>query len=173
MKSFVMIAAMGLAMALPASAKDVSVKLNGVHLCCQSCVKGAQTAVDKVAGVTLTASQDEDTVSLSGPDKATVQKAVDSLVEAGYYGKSTDSGIKVKASTGATGAKVQSLEIEGVHLCCGKCVKAVNEALGKVGGVTGNTATKGAKKFTVTGDFRDTDVFTALQKTGLTGQIAK
>ena len=84
MKICVIIAAIGLALALSASAKDVSVKLNGVHLCCQSCVKGAQTAIEKVPGVTLTANQDEDIVSLSGPDKATVQKAVDALVEAGY-----------------------------------------------------------------------------------------
>ena len=48
--------------------------------------------------------------------------------------------------------------------------RAVNEALGTVPGVTGNTAAKGAKTFEVTGDFNDKEVFDALQKAGFTGQ---
>src|SRR6266481_8398982 len=102
-----------------------------------------------------------------------VQKAADALVAAGYFGKSSDPEIKMNAKTGAKNQKVKSLEIEGVHLCCGKCVKAVSTALGEVSGVTGNTATKGAMSFVVNGDFNDNDVFTALQKAGLSGQIAK
>ena len=65
---------------------------------------------------------------------------------------------------------VQSIKIENVHLCCGKCVKAVNEVLATVPGVTGNTAAKGATSFEVTGNFNDKAVFDALQKAGLTGQ---
>jgi copper chaperone CopZ len=91
-------------------------------------------------------------------------------VAGGYFGKSSDASIKINADTGAKNQKVQSLKIEGLHLCCGKCVKAVTEALATVPGVTGNTAAKGAKSFEVTGDFNDKDVFDALQKAGLTGQ---
>jgi len=65
------------------------------------------------------------------------------------------------------------LKIEGVHLCCGKCVKAVDKAVKSVPGVKEQTATKGAKSFEVTGDFNDQEVFTALQKEGLSGKIAK
>jgi|SRR6266850_3479257 len=154
-------------------ASDVSDKLTDVHLCCPSCVKGVQKAVAEVPGVTASASQDEATVTLTGPDNATVQKAVDALVAAGYFGKSGDPAIMMKNKTGAKNQMVKSLEIEGVHLCCGKCVKAVSTALGEVSGVTGNTATKGAKSFVVNGDFNDKDVFTALQKAGLAGQAAK
>jgi len=57
-----------------------------------------------------------------------------------------------------------------VHLCCPKCVKAVNAALTGVEGVTSNTATKNAETFEVKGDFKPTDVFAALQKAGLTGK---
>jgi hypothetical protein len=39
--------------------------------------------------------------------------------------------------------------------------------------VTGNTAAKGAKSFTVTGDFNDKQVFDALQKAGLTGKVGQ
>ena len=154
-------------------AADVSVKLTDVHLCCQSCVKGVQKAVGTVPGVTANADMEDGTVSLTGPDTATVQKAVDALTSAGYFGKSSDPSIKVNADTGAKGAKVQSLQVEGVHLCCGKCVKSVNTALGSVSGVTTNTATKGAKSFTVTGDFNDKEAFAALQNAGLTGKEGK
>ena len=110
-------------------------------------------------------------MTLTGPDTATVQKAADALVKAGYFGKSSD--VKMQATTGAKGEKVKSLTVEGPHLCCGKCVKAVDEALKGVPGATAHTATKGAKSFQVTGDFNDKDLFTALQKEGLSGHVAK
>jgi len=173
MKNLFASAILGLALAFSAQAADVSVKLTDVHLCCQSCVKGVQKAVGQVPGVTAEADMDEGTVNLIGPDTATVQKAVDALTSAGYFGKSSNASIKVNADTGAKDQKVQSLQVEGVHLCCGKCVKSVNEALGTVSGVTTNTATKGVKSFTVTGDFNDKQVFDALQKAGLTGKAGQ
>jgi len=155
---------------LSVQAGDVSAKITNVHLCCSGCVKGVQKSVAEVPGATVSANQDEGTVTLTGPDAATVQKAADALVAAGYFGKSSDPNVKLMAQTGAKNQKVKSLEIEGVHLCCAKCVKAVSAALGEVSGVAGNTATKGAKSFVVNGDFNDKDVFGALQKAGLTGQ---
>ena len=173
MKNIFLTAIVALAFTLSARAADVSVKLTDVHLCCQSCVKGVDKAVATVPGVTAAADQDDGTVTLTAPDTATAQKAVDALVAAGYFGKSSDPAIKVNADTGAKGEKVQSLEVNGVHLCCGKCVKSVNTALSSVPGVTGNTAAKGAKSFTVAGDFNDQEVFAALQKAGLTGTAGK
>ena len=161
---------LALALALSARAADVTVTITDVHLCCQSCVKGVAKAVADVNGLTAKADQDAGTVTLTGPDMATVQKGADALVAAGYFGKSSDASIKLNAETGAKNQKVQSLKIEGLHLCCGKCVESVNKALGTVPGVTGNTAAKGAKTFEVTGNFNDKDVFDALQKAGLTGQ---
>jgi copper chaperone CopZ len=173
MKTILVSMTMAFALALSVRADDVSVKITDVHLCCDSCVKGAKAAVGKVPGATATVDKDEGTVSLMGPDKATVQKAADALVAAGYFGKSSDASIKINDSTGAKGEKVQSLKIEGLHLCCGKCVKTVNETLGMVSGVKANTATKGAKSFEITGDFNDKEAMTALQKAGLTGQVGK
>jgi len=161
-----------LALTLAAAHADSSVKLSDVHLCCQSCVKGVDKAVAKVPGVTAKSDMDDKTVSLTGPDTATVQKAVDALVAAGYYGKSSDDSIKVSAETGAKDEKVQSLKVEDTHLCCGSCVKAVNKALGGVSGVSGNDAKKGATSFTITGDFNEKDAMAALQKAGLTGHVA-
>lgn len=172
MKNLIVIATAVLTCALSVRA-EVSAKITDVHLCCPGCVKGAKKAVEAVQGVTASVNQDERIVTLTGPDAAAVQKAADALVAAGYYGKSSDPAIKLNPETGAKDKNVKSLEVENVHLCCGKCVKAVNTALGEVKGVMANTATKGAKSFTVTGDFNDQEVFTALQKNGLTGQVIK
>jgi len=172
MKSFFATTVLALALAGSAYA-DASVKLTDVHLCCQSCVKGVQKAVAKVPGVKAESDMDDKTISLTAADNATLQKGVDSLVAAGYYGKSSDAAIKVKGDTGAKDIKVQKLKIEDTHLCCGSCVKAVNKALADIPGVTGNTAAKGATSFEVTGDFNEKAVFDALQKAGLTGKVAE
>jgi copper chaperone CopZ len=161
------------ALILSAYSAEVNTKLSDVHLCCQSCVKGVQAAVGKVSGATATVNKDEGTVELTGPDAATVQKAADALVAAGYFGKSSDSNIKISTTTGAKGKQVQSLKLEGVHLCCGKCVTAVDKAVRSVSGVKDHTAVKNAESFEVTGDFNDKEVFTALQKAGLTGKVGK
>jgi len=152
---------------------DVTDKITDVHLCCKSCVSVAQkTVADKAPGATAVASQEDETITVTGPDNATVQKAVDALIKGGYFGTSTNPDIKINASTGAKGESVKTLDVSGVHLCCPKCVAAVKKILGGVPGVTGNSGiAKDAKTFQVTGDFKDSDVFAALQKAGLTGMV--
>jgi periplasmic mercuric ion binding protein len=162
------------AFALPllTTAVDSTAKISEMHLCCKSCVTGVEKAVSKVPDAKAEVDQDAGTVTLSGPDGATVQKAADALVTAGYFGKTSEGSVKLANETGAKGEKVKSLKVEGVHLCCGKCVKAVDKAITSVPGVKSHTATKGAKSFEVTGDFNDKELMTALQKEGLTGRIA-
>jgi copper chaperone CopZ len=170
MKKIYISLAMASVLAFSASAADVTVTISDVHVCCQSCVKAVAKVIATVPGLSGAGDQDADTVTLTGPDTATVQKGADALVAAGFFGKSSDPTIKINADTGAKDQTMQSLTIDNVHLCCGKCVKSVNEALATVPGVTGNTAAKGAKSFDVTGNFNDKAVFDALQKAGLTGQ---
>lgn len=148
------------------------VKLSNVHLCCGACVKGVEKVAAKVSGASVTIDKDAGTVAISSGSKAAIQQTVDALVAAGYYGKSSDSSIKL-ASSGASDGKVQSLKVEGVHLCCGKCVTAVQGAISKVPGVKGNTVEKNVKTFEVTGDFSPKAVFSALNEAGLTGKVAK
>jgi len=161
------------ALTLSARAADVTAKITGVHLCCKGCVTGVEKAVATVKGATASADQDSETVTLTGPDAATVQKAADSLVAAGYFGKSSDASVKLTANSGAKGKKVQTLKLEGVHLCCGKCVSAVDKAVKSVSGVKEHTAKKNAESFEVTGDFNDKEVVDALHLAGLTGKVAK
>jgi|ERR1041385_2520037 copper chaperone CopZ len=159
---------------LPLSVRaEVSTKIIGVHLCCPSCVKGVEKAVGDAKDVTAKVDKDAGTVTLTGPDKAAVQKAADVLVAAGYFGKSSNQDIRIISDTGAKGKKVETLKLEGVHLCCGKCVSAVDKAVKSVPGVKEQTAKKNAESFDVTGDFDDKEVINALQKAGLTGKVAK
>lgn len=160
------------ALALPAMAADTSVTLSDVHLCCGSCVTGVAKAVGPVTGAKAECDTDKKTVTITAPDNATAQKAVDALTAAGYFGKSSNAAIKVDAATNAPDGKVTSLEITGVHLCCGSCVTTVKGILEKLPGVTGNTVKSRATSFTVTGDFNAKAVFDELQKAGLTGKAA-
>lgn len=162
-----------LASGAAALAADVSVQLSNVHLCCGSCVKGVNSVIATVSGAQATANKDDGTVSITAADTATVQKAVDALVAAGYFGVSNNPAIKVDAGPGAKDATVKSLTITQVHLCCPKCVTTVNRALGNVSGVTGNTAAKGVESFVVTGDFNAKAVIEALREEGLSGKAAE
>lgn len=173
MKTILVSSFAAVALACSVSAADVSVKLTDVHLCCQNCVKGVEKAVSKVDGVKADSDMDEGTVNLTGPDNAALQKAVDALTSAGYYGKSSNPAITVNSETGAKDARVHSIKVEGVHLCCGKCAKAVTTALKDVPGVTGNTATKGATSFTITGDFNEKQAMAFLHKAGFSGHVSE
>jgi len=173
MKKIFILAAILLAAGRPVLAAETSVKLSGVHLCCNSCVKGVDKALSNVTGATAQSDKEAGTVTINTPDKAAAQKAVDALVAAGYFGVSSDPAIKVDSRSGAKKGKVQSLKVTGVHLCCNKCVKSVSDALSTVDGVKGNTAAKGAESFEVTGDFNATDAFVALNKAGLSGKAGK
>jgi copper chaperone CopZ len=173
MKSIFLSIVTVLAFAHLTQAEDVTVKITDVHLCCDNCVKGVAKAVAGIDGIKATADKETKVVEITGPDTAAVQKAADALIKAGYFGQSSDASVKIDSSTGAKGEKVQSLKVEGVHLCCAKCVKALNAALKDVPGVTTNDAVKNATVFTVSGDFKDSDVFAALQKAGLTGKAGQ
>ena len=161
----------GCALGLSVQGGEVSGKLSGVHLCCKGCVTGVEKAVGGVQGAAATVDKDAGTVVLSGADAATMQKAADALVAAGYFGKSSDGTIKLPDQTGAKGRKVSSLQVSGVHLCCAKCVKALDEAIKTVPGAKSHTAEKGAKSFEVTGDFNDKELFEALHNAGLSGKV--
>lgn len=171
LKNFFAVPAVVCAMALSAFAADATVTLSDVHLCCASCVKGVDAALTPVTGAKAVCDRDASTVVITAPDKETAQKAVDALVMAGYFGKSSDSSIKVEDVTGASGSKVQTLTVSGVHLCCPKCVTAVKAILTKVDGVQGNTVVQKATSFTVTGDFNDKSVFDQLNQGGLSGKV--
>ena len=174
MKTIKSILLIGTALALSASLHaETTVKLSNVHLCCKGCVTGVEKALSQVGGASASCDAGAGSVELKAPNKAIAQQAVDAIVAAGYFGTSSDPGIKAMDRSGAKDEKVKSLNVAGVHLCCGKCVKVVNKALATVAGVTANTAAPDAESFEVTGDFNAKEVFAALNQAGLAGSVGK
>jgi copper chaperone CopZ len=150
---------------------ETTVKISNVHLCCNGCVVGAEKAVAKAKGVTAAVDKDGSTVTITGADKAAVQAGVDALVAGGYYGKSDSPDVTLKDVSGAKDGKVSAMTVGDVHLCCDKCANAAKKALGKVKGVTSDTATKKVTSFEVKGDFSPKEVMAALQDAGFTGKV--
>lgn len=146
-----------------------TVTLSNVHICCDSCVDDAEKAANPIAGASAEADKDAKTITVTAPDRATAQKAVDALVAAGFYGKSSDPAITVSPET-ASDAMVSSLKVSGVHLCCKKCVTAVNKAVATVQGVTGTTASKNSDSFEITGNFNAKAVVAALNAAGFSAK---
>ncbi len=162
MKSITLLTtAIVIALGLTAHA-ETTVKLTGLHNCCGSCDKGITKALTSVSGVTAVVS--DDTATVTGKTKSSVDKAIQALLDAGYYGE----GAPVQT---IADKKVKSVTVSGTHLCCGKCVTGVADAIKTVPGATSHTATKGAKSFKVEGDFNQKDLLAALNKAGYNGTI--
>jgi copper chaperone CopZ len=150
-----------LALSLAAHAES-TVTLNNIHNCCGSCAKGITKAVTSVDGATVTTTKTSATITAK--NKATVDKAVDALLAAGFYGEGAP-------PQTAPDKKVTSATVSGTHLCCGKCVTGVEKAVKNTPGATAHDATKGAKSFKVTGDFNLKDLVAALNKAGYAGKV--
>lgn len=141
---------------------ESKVKLTNVHNCCKSCTKGIEQAVTKSGA---TAAVDKTTVTITAADDAAAKKAVDGLVAAGHFGEGASD-----AQT-PSDAKAKSVTVEGVHLCCGKCVDGFNKAVKAVAGVTGTNAAKNATSVTIEGDVSPKAVLEGLHKAGFGGTV--
>lgn len=141
---------------------ESNVVLMGVHNCCKKCDTGISEAVAKVEGAA--AKTDKGKVTITAKDEATAKLAAESLVKNGYFGVGA-------VAPAVADRKVKSITVNGLHLCCGKCVTAAEEAVLSVAGVTGHTASKGAASFKVDGDFSTLELSNALHKAGLHGDL--
>ncbi|HEY1169773.1 MAG TPA: cation transporter [Verrucomicrobiae bacterium] len=171
LKTLAIVAALSLIPASMAMA-ETKVKLTNVHLCCGSCVKGIESSVSKVEGATVVASQDDGTVTVTAKDDDTAKKAVNAVGKAGYYGKSDHAKIKINNDK-IDDTKVASLKITGLHLCCGKCVKAFDAAVKKVDGVTEHNAENKGKEATIKGNFSPKALIASLNEAGLNAKLEK
>ena len=99
-----------------------------------------KSAVHDVDGVKATCDQEKSTVTISASDDDAAQKALDALAAHGFHGDTGNSTLKIKEDSGVTAGKVTSMKLGGIHNCCGSCNKAIEKAIKKVDGVTGDTA---------------------------------
>ncbi|HEY8747823.1 MAG TPA: hypothetical protein VIM11_07605 [Tepidisphaeraceae bacterium] len=151
------------------AAAESTVTISKTHLCCNSCVTGAQKAVSSVEGAKAVCDKTAQTIAITAPDDATAQKAVDALSAAGYYGKAT--GATMKDDSGAKPGTVQTAEVSGIHNCCKKCTTAINDTIKKVPGASGDVPAK-AVTFTVTGPFDATKLVEAFNDAGFSVKVA-
>ena len=145
---------------------DASLTLNGVHNCCGGCKNGITKAIESVKGAT--AAVEGETVTITAKNTPTAKKALEALMDAGYFGKGEDA---EAPKTAASTRVLKGATVEGAHLCCGKCVKAVEQAVAKVKGVTGAQIESKASEFTVEGEFSEGDLIAALNEAGFHGKV--
>jgi copper chaperone CopZ len=172
MNALLSLAAGALFLTASAASAETKVTISGTHLCCPQCVKIVGETLKDVSGVTGQCNQKEGTIALSAADDATVQKAVDALAKAGFYGKTDNDKIKYKPVDAPKG-KVQKLDVSGVHNCCGACTKAIKAALKDVKGVTSDNVTAKKDAFVVEGDFEPADVVKSLLDAGFYVELKK
>ncbi|MGB0581428.1 MAG: heavy-metal-associated domain-containing protein [Limisphaerales bacterium] len=170
-KSIVFALLFSLAAISPALA-ETTVKLNGVHLCCGGCVKGIEKAVSKLDGTSVECDRQAGTVVVKAGDDAAAKKALAAIGRAGYYGTSENAKLKIPGRK-AKDTKVTDQRVGGVHLCCGSCVKAVDRVVAKLDGASGHDAKKGAKTFTVKGNYSLAALQAAFQAEGLNGRAVR
>lgn len=156
-----------LALASWASA-EATATISDTHLCCNSCVNGVAKAVKPVTGAAAKCDRNAKTITITAPDQATAQKAVDALAAAGYYGKCE--GAKMTDDSGAKPGDVQSAEISGLHNCCTKCTTAINDTIKKAGAK--GTAKSKETTFTVTGPFDPVKLVQAFNDAGFSVKVA-
>jgi copper chaperone CopZ len=174
MKSLLALALGGLMLAAGGAARaETKVELKGTHLCCPQCTRAVGEILKKVDGVTGTCDQKAGTVTLTAKDDAAAQKALDALAAGGFHGTTDSKTLTIKDDSGVTKGKVKSLSLEGVHNCCGACNRSINAAVGKVAGVTGNTAKPKSDTFEVTGEFDAEELVKALNAAGYHVKVKK
>jgi copper chaperone CopZ len=160
LKTIMAAVVLGAATTVTASAAEAT--LTNVHNCCNNCKKGIDAAV---TGAGAKAKVDKGTITVTAADEAGVKKAVDALLAAGYYGDGAP------ATAAPSDAKAKSVTVEGVHLCCGKCVDGFNKAVKAIPGVTKTDAAKNAKTVVVEGDVSPKAVLDALHKAGFNATV--
>jgi copper chaperone CopZ len=163
----------GLLSAAGAARAETTVELKKVHLCCGACVKTVDKILKKVEGVKGTCDQGAKTVTITADDAKAAQKALDALAAAGFHGESNSKDVAIKDDSGAKAGKVKSLTLTGIHNCCGQCCKGIKAVVGKVEGVTGDTATPKVNTFTVEGDFDAAALVRALNAAGFHVKVKK
>jgi copper chaperone CopZ len=173
MKSLLALALGGVILAGGAARADTKVELKDTHLCCPQCVRAVGEILKKVDGASGACDQKAGKVTITAKDDATAQKALDALAAGGFHGTTDSQTLKIKDDSGVTKGKVKSLTLEGVHNCCGQCNRAITAAVGKVAGVTGNTAKPKTDSFEVSGDFDAAELVKALNAAGYHVKVKK
>jgi copper chaperone CopZ len=152
---------------------ETKLEIKNVNLGGRRCGSAVSQAVKSLDGVRVVCDRKNKTVSLTAPDDATAQKALDAIAAAGFYGDTGNQKLKIKDDSGVKKGKVKKLTLTGIHNCCPICSRNIQESIKKVEGVTGNTVQPGKNTFDVTGEFDAVDLVKALNAAGFHVKVKK
>jgi len=130
------------------------VAVTNVHVCCDSCVTAVDEALTDVTGVSnASADKGTKTIRFTAKDDKAAEAGIQALAKHGFFGQAKHAGKKLDfPSAGAKkGEKSNQIDLYGVHLCCGACVKGAKEALEKVDGVSTIDVDRAAGRITLKG----------------------
>jgi len=150
---------------------ETTLTMTGVHNCCKGCANGITKAGTSV-GDDIAVVAEGKTVTITTKKKADAKKAVEAIIAAGYFGKVE--GEEVAAATTSSTKPESTMAkatVSGVHLCCKKCVTAVEDALKSINGVSKYEVVSKAESFTVEGEFTKSALASALNSAGFAGDI--
>ena len=156
---------------------DSDVQVEGVHLCCGSCVDAITEALNDIDGVTnVGCDQNTKVASFKAANDEAAEKGIKALSEAGFFGsaKHGEKELPFPDAGAIKDAKSAKVKFSGVHLCCRSCVKDAHAALKDVKGVSSIDVDREAGTVTLSGsDIVHTDALAALNKGGFYGKIAE
>lgn len=156
---------------------STTVTISNVHLCCQSCSDGADSALQGIDGVSKAANDRKaKTITFEVTSKDAAEAALKALAKDGFYGTakfgSSTKELKWPESGAKKDTKASTVFVESVHLCCGACVTGAKDALKKADGVSDIEFDRKAGKITVKGkDLDETKIVAALNKAGFFGTV--
>ncbi len=130
------------------------VEITKSHLCCGKCVKAANGSLKNIEGVTaVTVDKSHGRVTFKATNAKVAKAGINAYAAAGLAGKATHAGKAIAFPTmGAKkGVKSNRISFGGVHLCCGKCLKAAKNAFGGVKGCKAVAVDKKAGTVTLEG----------------------
>ncbi|HEX3870362.1 MAG TPA: hypothetical protein VHV77_08000, partial [Pirellulales bacterium] len=106
------------------------------------------------------------TTTIVADNAMAAQKAISAIAAAGYHGKSNHDTLTMKEDSGAPSGNVTTLELTGIHNCCGACTKAAHKAVSEVEGYKSDNLVPKQSTFIVEGDFSAKDLVKALNDAG-------
>ena len=164
-KIHALLAAVVAALVSAGAAQAAEVKVEGIHNCCPGCTKNITATLE--AGGAKEIKLEGRSLSFQADD---AQKTVVALFDAGYAGMVT--GATAPRMGVPRDTKGTTFKLAGAHLCCGACVKSVNEAVKEIGTTD---AKGGAKEFTVTAksEVEARAVIRALRMAGFNAKLVK
>jgi periplasmic mercuric ion binding protein len=151
---------------------ELEVTLSKTHVCCKRCEQSVAQILEK-AGVKGSASKADGSIKFTASNEEKAQKVLDQLAVGGFHGQTDHKKLAIKDDSGVTSGNVTSLDLKGLHNCCGSCNTAIKGAIKTVKGVESDTAKANSETVTIKGDFDALAVIKALNEAGFHASVAK